>query len=172
MGNSHPNIVPYQDFPTADGYMIIAVGNDSQFAKCCNVLGKPEWGSDERFATNPQRVKHREELIAMMCAVTETRTTEAWIAAMEEAGVPCGPINSLDKVFADPQVQSRGMRIEMDHPLAGTVPLVANPIRMSESPVQYLRSPPTLGEHTDEVLGAWLSMGQEEVAALRVNRIV
>jgi crotonobetainyl-CoA:carnitine CoA-transferase CaiB-like acyl-CoA transferase len=172
MGNSHPNIVPYQDFPTADGYMIIAVGNDSQFAKCCNVLGKPEWGSDERFATNPQRVKHREELIAMMCAVTETRTTEAWIAAMEEAGVPCGPINSLDKVFADPQVQSRGMRIEMDHPLAGTVPLVANPIRMSESPVQYLRSPPTLGEHTDEVLGAWLSMGQEEVAALRGNRIV
>jgi crotonobetainyl-CoA:carnitine CoA-transferase CaiB-like acyl-CoA transferase len=172
MGNAHPNIVPYQEFPTADGYMIIAVGNDGQFANCCAALGRPEWARDERFAVNPQRVKHRDELISMIHSVTVTRTTSEWIAAMEAAGVPCGPINTLDKVFADPQVQSRGMRIEMEHPLAGTVPLVANPIRMSESPVQYRRSPPTLGEHTSDVLDSWLAMGDAEVAALRQKKIV
>jgi len=172
MGNAHPNIVPYQDFPTSDGYMIIAVGNDGQFANCCAALGRPEWARDERFATNPQRVKHRYELISMIHGVTVTKTTDEWIAAMETAGVPCGPINTLDKVFADPQVQARGMRIEMEHPLAGAVPLVANPIRMSESPVQYLRSPPTLGEHTSDVLEDWLAMGEAEVVDLRRKKIV
>ena len=172
MGNAHPSIVPYQDFPTADGYMIIAVGNDGQFANCCTALDKPEWSRDERFATNPQRVKHREELIALMRGVTVTRTTSEWIALMEKAGVPCGPINTLDKVFDDPQVQARGMRIEMPHPLAGEVPLVANPIRMSESPVQYHRPPPTLGEHTDEVLASWLALGSAELAELRSKKIV
>ena len=172
MGNAHPSIVPYQDFPTADGYMIIAVGNDGQFANLCKALGKPEWSRDERFATNPQRVKHREELIAMIHGVTVTRATSAWIAVMEEAGVPCGPINTLDKVFDDPHVQSRGMRIEMPHPLAGKVPLAANPIRMSESPVQYRRPPPTLGEHTEDVLGSWLAMGAADVADLRSKKIV
>jgi crotonobetainyl-CoA:carnitine CoA-transferase CaiB-like acyl-CoA transferase len=172
MGNAHPNIVPYQDFPTADGYMIIAIGNDSQFASFCNALGKPEWGRDERFATNPQRVKNRKELIALIRGMTVIRTTSEWIAVMEEAGVPCGPINSLDKVFDDPQVQARGMRIEMPHPLAGEVPLVANPIRMSESPVQYHRPPPMLGEHTEEVLGGWLDMSESELTDLRLKKIV
>ena len=116
MGNAHPSIVPYQDFPTADGYMIIAVGNDGQFAKCCAALGRPEWSSDERFARNPQRVKHREELIALIRGVTAGRTTGEWIAIMEAAGVPCGPVNSIDKVFEDAHVQSREMRIEMAHP--------------------------------------------------------
>jgi crotonobetainyl-CoA:carnitine CoA-transferase CaiB-like acyl-CoA transferase len=172
MGNAHPSIVPYQDFPTADGYMIIAVGNDGQFASFCRAIGRPEWAADERFATNPQRVRHRDELIASIRSVTVTRTTVEWIAAMEVAGVPCGPINSVDKVFADPQVQARGMRIEMPHPYADTVPLVANPIRMSESPVQYRRPPPTLGEHTEEVLDSWLAMGESRVAELRLKKIV
>ena len=172
MGNAHPNIVPYQEFPTADGYMIIAVGNDGQFRNFCTALGQPEWGTDERFATNPQRVKHREELIGMIHRITVGKTTSEWIARMEAAGVPCGPINTLDQVFADPQVQARGMRIELPHALAEKVPLVANPIRMSESPVQYRQAPPTLGEHTDEVLDSWLGMGQSEVADLRRNKIV
>lgn len=172
MGNAHPNIVPYQDFPTADGYMIIAVGNDHQFGSFCRAAGHADWAADERFATNPQRVKHREELIGLICGVSVSRTTGEWIAAMEAAGVPCGPINNLEQVFADPQVQARGMRIEMPHPLAGTVPLVANPIRMSASPVQYQRPPPTLGQHTEEVLGAWLALSGSDVAALRQNKIV
>ncbi len=156
MGNAHPNIVPYQDFATADGYMIVAVGNDGQFRKLCEVLGRPEWGGDERYATNPQRVRHRQELVAAIHAVTVTRATADWVARMEGAGVPCGPINTLDKVFDDPQVQARGLRIEMPHPATGSVPLVANPIRMSATPVAYDRPPPMLGEHTDEVLADWL----------------
>ncbi len=175
MGNAHPNIVPYQDFPTADGHMIIAVGNDGQFASFCRALGQPGWAADQRFASNPQRVRHREELIAGIRAVTVGRGTAAWIATMEAAGVPCGPINTLDKVFADPQVQARGLRIEMPHPLkegAEGVPLVANPIRMSETPVQYTRPPPTLGQHTDEVLQAWLELEQPEVDDLRQQKIV
>jgi crotonobetainyl-CoA:carnitine CoA-transferase CaiB-like acyl-CoA transferase len=160
MGNAHPNIVPYQDFPTADGYMIIAVGNDGQFARFCAAAGHPEWARDERFATNPQRVLHREALIRLIRGVTTGRDTADWIAAMEAAGVPCGPINTLDKVFDDPQVRARGLRIEMPHPLAGTVSLVANPIRMSASPVRYRRAPPALGEHTGEVLDEWLNEGR------------
>lgn len=167
LGNAHPNIVPYQDFPTSDGHMIVTVGNDGQFAGFCNVLGYPEWASDERFATNPQRVRHRAELIALIRAVTVTRTTEAWVGAMEGASVPCGPINTLDGVFADPQVQARGLRIEMPHPATGAVPMVANPIRLSESPVAYRRPPPMLGQHTDEVLSEWLALDARTVAALR-----
>jgi crotonobetainyl-CoA:carnitine CoA-transferase CaiB-like acyl-CoA transferase len=172
LGNAHPSIVPYQDFPTADGYMIIAVGNDGQFARLCKSLGRPEWAEDERFATNPQRVKHRDTLIALIHRVTVGRTTDEWISVMEAAGVPCGPINGLDKVFADPHVQAREMRIEMPHALAEQVPLVANPIRMSESPVQYRRAPPTLGEHTEEVLSDWLDMTPADIADLHLKKIV
>jgi len=171
MGNAHPNIVPYQEFPTADGYMIIAVGNDGQFGKLCAALDHAEWASDERFTTNPQRVKHRAELIGLLREVTSTRNTADWVAAMEGAGVPCGPINTLDRVFEDPQVQARGLRIEMPHPLAGTVPLVANPIRLSESPVAYRQAPPTLGQHTDEVLAEWLGLGADEAASLHARGI-
>jgi len=172
LGNAHPSIVPYQDFPTADGYMIIAVGNDGQFARLCKSLERAEWAEDARFATNPQRVKHRETLIALIRGVTVGRTTGEWISVMEAAGVPCGPINSLDKVFADPHVQAREMRIEMPHALVGQVPLVANPIRMSESPVQYRRAPPTLGEHTEEVLSGWLDMTSADIAGLHQRKIV
>lgn len=172
MGNAHPNIVPYQDFPTADGYMIIAVGNDSQFASLCTAFGHAEWARDARFAGNPQRVRHRDELIALLHAVTVTRTTQAWMALLEASGVPCGPINRMDQVFADPHVQSRGMRMEMSHSVAGKVPLVANPIRMSATPVEYRCAPPTLGEHTDAVLDEWLGIGAQQVAALRESNIV
>ena len=172
MGNAHPNIVPYQEFPTADGYMIVAVGNDSQFANLCKTLGKPEWSSDERFATNPQRVKYRRELIALIHGETVRRTTDEWVAAMEAAGVPCGPINTLDRVFADPHVQARGTRIEMPHPLAKDVALVANPIRLSESPVQYRNAPPTLGQHTEAVLSDWLAATAMEIDALRTKKAI
>ena len=172
MGNAHLNIVPYQEFPTSDGYMIIAVGNDGQFGKLCDTLGHAEWARDERFTTNPQRVKHRAELIDLLRGVTMTRGTADWVAAMEDAGVPCGPINTLDRVFEDPQVQARGLRIEMPHPLAGTVPLVANPIRLSGTPVEYRRAPPTLGQHTDEVLAQWLELDAAAVAALKRDQIV
>ncbi|MFL6696053.1 MAG: CaiB/BaiF CoA transferase family protein [Vitreoscilla sp.] len=158
MGNAHPNIVPYQDFPTADGDMILAVGNDGQFARFCEAAGKAAWASDERFATNAARVKHRTELVTLLRQTTVMRTTQEWIAALESAGVPCGPINRLDQVFADPQVIARGLRIELPHAVAGTVPGVANPIRLSASPVAYDRGPPVLGEHTTQVLKQWLGV--------------
>ena len=157
LGNAHPNIVPYQDFPTADGDFILTVGNDGQFRKFCEVAGHPEWSADARFATNSARVANRAELVPLIRQVTVFRTTAEWIAALELAGVPCGPINDLAQVFADPQVQARGTRIRMAHPLAGEVDLVANPIRLSRTPVDYRRPPPLLGEHNSEVLTDWLS---------------
>ncbi|WP_341914909.1 CaiB/BaiF CoA-transferase family protein [Polaromonas sp. YR568] len=158
MGNAHPNIVPYQDFPTADGDIILAVGNDEQFAKFCKVADHPEWSVDERFSTNAQRVANRAVLVPLLRQATVMRTSADWITALEAAGVPCGPINRIDEVFADPQVQSRGLHINMPHTLAGSVPLVANPIRLSGSPVAYQRPPPMLGEHTAEVLAQWLGV--------------
>ena len=157
LGNAHPNIVPYQDFPTADGDFILTVGNDGQFRKFCEVAGHPEWATDPRFVSNAARVANRAELIPLIRQVTVFRTTAEWIAALEQASVPCGPINDLAQVFADPQVQARGTRIRMAHPLAGEVDLVANPIRLSRTPVDYRRPPPLLGEHNAEVLADWLS---------------
>ena len=168
MGNAHPAIVPYQDFPTADGDMILAIGNDGQFAKFCAVACHAEWASDERFATNPQRVKHRAVLIPLLRQATVMRPTQDWIAALEDAGVPCGPINRLDEVFADPHVQARGVRIEM----TGKVPLVANPMRFSETPVRYEKAPPALGQHSDEVLGEWLALNDDEISGLRAQGIL
>jgi len=172
MGNAHPNIVPYQDFPTADGYMIIAVGNDSQFASLCEAIDRPQWARDARFRTNPQRVKHRDELVESLRGITLTRATAQWVSMLEARGVPCGPINRMDQVFADPQVQARAMRLEMSHPVAGKVPFVANPIRMSETPVQYRHAPPTLGEHTEAVLGEWLALDAPQLAALHDRGVV
>jgi crotonobetainyl-CoA:carnitine CoA-transferase CaiB-like acyl-CoA transferase len=156
MGNAHPNIVPYQDFPTADGDMILAIGNDGQFARFCEIAGHAEWARDERFATNPARVAHRATLIPLLRQATVMRTTRQWIESLEAAAVPCGPINRLDEVFADPQVVARGLRIDLPHPLAGKVPLVANPVRFSASPVDHGRPPPLRGQHTDEVVAEWL----------------
>jgi crotonobetainyl-CoA:carnitine CoA-transferase CaiB-like acyl-CoA transferase len=158
MGNAHPNIVPYPDVPTAAGDMILAVGNDVQFAKFCEIAGRTDWPRDGRFATNAGRVEHRAALIPLVRQATVMRTTREWIAALEPVGVPCGPINRLDEVFADPQVIARGLRLDLPHAAAGSVPGVANPIRMSASPVAYDRAPPMLGEHTAEVLAEWLGI--------------
>ncbi|MDO9404615.1 MAG: CaiB/BaiF CoA-transferase family protein [Polaromonas sp.] len=157
MGNAHPNIVPYQAFPTADGDIILAIGNDGQFARFCAVAGHAEWSTDPRFSSNAQRVANRAVLVPLLRQATVMRTSADWIAALETAGVPCGPVNRIDEVFADPQVKARGLHIDMPHALAGSVPLVANPIRLSGSPVAYQRPPPLLGEHTDEVLAQWLA---------------
>ncbi len=166
LGNSHPNVVPYQDFPTADGDMILAVGNDSQFEKLCQAIGRPEWARDPRFATNAARVAHRNELIPALRQATVMRTTAEWIELLERMGVPCGPINNVAQVFDDPQVRARGMKIELPHPLAGQVPLVASPIRLSATPVQYRSAPPTLGQHTREVLSELLEMDEQTIAQL------
>lgn len=172
MGNAHPNIVPYQDFPTADGAMIIAVGNDGQFAALCKVLGHPEWAKDERFATNTLRVKHRETIIGLLSSVTATRPTSDWVKVCEGVGVPCGPINDLKAVFDDPHVQARKLKIEMPHPTAGTMPLVGSPIRMSATPVEYRLPPPLLGQHTLAVLEDVLGLSRDEIATLADRKIV
>ncbi len=166
MGNAHPNTVPYQDFPTADGHMILAIGNDSQFAKFCNAAGQPSWAQDERFATNAARVTHRQTLIPLMCEVTRTRSTQTWVSTLENLGVPCGPINTVDQVYQDPQVQARDLKFEMQHPRAGAIPLIANPIRMSQTPVQYRHVPPAIGQHTQEVLSQVLGLSADELTAL------
>ena len=157
LGNAHPTIVPYQDFPTADGDMILAIGNDGQFTRFCEAAGHPEWSADARFATNPQRVLHRSTLIPLLRQATVMRPTAEWIALLESLAVPCGPINRIDAVFDDPQVQARSLRIEMPHAQAGHVALVANPIRLSDTPVSYRHAPPILGAHTEEVLAEWLA---------------
>ncbi|MBN9420971.1 MAG: CoA transferase [Candidatus Accumulibacter sp. 66-26] len=171
MGNAHPNIVPYQDFPTADGDMILAIGNDGQFARFCEIAGHPEWATDERFANNAARVRHRKELIPLLRRTTVLRTTAAWIAALENAAVPCGPINDLAGVFADPQVQARGLRVDLPHAAGGVAPQVSNPIRLSATPVAYRTAPPTLGADTDAVLRA-LGRSDAEIAALHKEGIV
>ncbi|MCY1416624.1 Acetyl-CoA:oxalate CoA-transferase [compost metagenome] len=172
LGNAHPNIVPYQDFPTADGDFILTVGNDSQFRKFCEVAGHREWADDPRFSTNKARVAHRAELIPMIRQVTVFKTTAEWVSALEAVGVPCGPINDLAAVFADPQVQARGLRVELEHPLAGVVPQVASPLRLSETPVEYRMPPPLLGEHTQEVLQRVLGLAAEQVEALRKADVI
>jgi len=152
VGNAHQNVVPYQVFKTADGFMILAVGNDSQFRAFTKVAGKAQWATDERFATNSVRIINRQLLIPMVEELMLTRTRDEWIAALEPVGVPCGPIQSIDQVFDHPQVKSRELWREIPHPLAGTSPTTASPIRYSETPVQYRRAAPMLGEHTEEIL--------------------
>jgi crotonobetainyl-CoA:carnitine CoA-transferase CaiB-like acyl-CoA transferase len=167
LGNAHPNIVPYQDFPTADGDFILTVGNDSQFRKFAEVAGHPQWTDDPRFSTNKQRVAHRAELIPLIRQATVFKTTAEWVAALEVAGVPCGPINDVAQVFADPQVRFRGLKVELPHALGGSVPQVASPIRLSATPVEYRRAPPLLGEHTLEVLTGVLGLSDTDVITLR-----
>ncbi len=172
LGNAHPNIVPYQAFKTADGFMILAVGNDAQFRRFCELSGKPELAEDERFKQNSSRVKHREELVPQVAEIMLTRTTDAWLKELNQRGIPCGPINNLDQVFADPQVQHRGMRQTLNHPSAGTVSSVGNPIKLSSTPVEYDRAPPVLGQDTEEVLTALLGIEAEEISRLRDDGIV
>jgi len=161
-GNAHPSIVPYQDFPTQDGWMMLAVGNDGQFAHFCNCVGHPGWSADARFATNPQRVANRKLLVEMITAVTKTRGTREWITALEAAGVACGPINDIAGVFADPQVMARQLSVA----ISPTVPGIASPLRLSDAPVDYRLPPPALGAHTREVLREVLSLSDAQVDAL------
>ncbi|POD66403.1 CoA transferase [Pseudomonas syringae group genomosp. 3] len=172
LGNAHPNIVPYQSFPTADGDLILTVGNDSQFRKFAEVAGQSQWADDPRFLTNTLRVAHRAELIPLIRQVTVFKATAQWVAVLEAVGVPCAPVNDLVKVFADPQVVARGLAIELPHALGGKVPQVASPIRLSETPVEYRRAPPMLGEHTAVVLEELLGLGGDEVASLRAAGVL
>jgi formyl-CoA transferase len=171
-GNAHQNIVPYQVFACADGHLILAVGNDAQFARFCEIAGKTEWARDPRFAANAERVKRRDVLVPLIEAVMHSRTQGEWLAALEAVGVPCGPINRLDQVFADPQVRARGMRFDLPHRLSGTVPQVGNPLHFSATPVAYTQAPPLLGEHTSAVLSQRLGLSAESLADLAARGVV
>jgi crotonobetainyl-CoA:carnitine CoA-transferase CaiB-like acyl-CoA transferase len=172
IGNGHATVVPYQSFPTADGHVIIAVGNDSQFGRLVAELGHPEWASDERFATPGARVVNRDLLIPLIIAETSKRSMADLIAAMEKRGVPCGPINTVDKVFNDPHVQARQLRRDVPHTQQGSVPSVASPLRLSDSPVSYEHGPPLLGEHTDQVLEQHLGLDAARLADLRKRGVI
>ena len=172
LGNAHPNIVPYQDFPSADGNFILAVGNDGQFRKFCEVAGIPELADDPRFASNQARVANRGELIPRLRQATVFKSTAQWIELLEAAGVPCGPINDLHQVFADPQVQSRGLRFELANALGSHTPQVASPLRLSATPVTYRLAPPLLGQHTEALLQSRLGMSLAQIMALRAAGVV
>ena len=168
MGNAHVNIVPYQVFevaPTTHGerdFLIVAVGNDSQYAKFCECLGQPSWATDVRFVRNQDRVRHRDVLIPMLSSVLTTHGKKHWLGLLEAAKVPCGPINNLAEVFADPHVQERGMVQQWQHPLKAGLSLVASPIKMSETPVRQDLPPPMLGQHTQQVLSEWLGQAAKD----------
>ena len=170
-GNAHQNIVPYQVFEVADGHVILAVGNDAQFERFCKVAGCPELAQDERYARNAGRVRHRAMLTPLLADCMHQRSRADWLAALDAAKVPCGPINNLAEVFADPQVQHRSMQTSMPHPHHDALPLVASPMKLSATPVQLRRAPPLLGQHTDEVL-AELGVTADERSALRAQGVV
>ena len=172
MGNAHPNTVPYQDFPTADGFMILAIGNDGQFGNFCRAVDRGAWTDDARFRTNADRIANRATLIGLIREITATRTTADWIALFERVGVPCGPINTIAEVFEDPQVRARGTQIRMTHPAGGEIPLVASPLRLSQTPVQYRRAPPQLGQDTGTVLADWLGLSAGTISELKERGIV
>ncbi|PQA77314.1 CaiB/BaiF CoA-transferase family protein [Rhodoferax sp. TS-BS-61-7] len=178
MGNAHPSLVPYQDFPTADGAMLLAIGNDGQFARFSAAAGHPEWAQDPRFGTNTERVAHRATLIPILREVTRWRTTAEWITLLEDKAVPCGPINTVDQAFADAQVQARGLvQKQALAPVATaqtaieSIATVASPLRLGDAPVQLRHAPPALGEHTDDVL-AGLGLDAAAIAALRAAKVV
>jgi formyl-CoA transferase len=171
-GNAHPNIVPYQTFATSDGHIIVAVGNDGQYRRFVEVGGRPDLAADERFATNPMRVRHRDTLVPLLAEMVKTKSKQQWIDALEAAGVPCGPINNLDEVFENPQVQARGLRMDLPHPTGGAVKLVGSPMKMSATPPTYDMPPPLLGEHTEVVLKNLLGESEEAIAALRGKGII
>jgi crotonobetainyl-CoA:carnitine CoA-transferase CaiB-like acyl-CoA transferase len=172
MGTAHPNIVPYQVFDGADGKFVLAVGNDGQFAKLCGVIERPDLPQNLLFKTNVDRVRNREELIPLLAAAFLPLPVAYWIKRLLAVGVPCGPINDLRQVFDDPQVQARDMRREMLHPRAGVMPILANPIRFSETPPSYGRVPPALGEHTRSVLADELGLGDAEIETLARDGII
>jgi crotonobetainyl-CoA:carnitine CoA-transferase CaiB-like acyl-CoA transferase len=172
IGNAHPNIVPYQPFRTRDGDVILACGNDNLFNKFCEAAGCRHLAQDPRFATNSRRVENRETITRLLAEIFSRRTTREWCEALDAAGVPNGPINNLKQVFEEPQVIARGMRIELDHALAGKIPLIASPMKFSGTPLEHKLPPPTLGQHTEEVLRGLLGMNDAEIARLHASGVI
>jgi crotonobetainyl-CoA:carnitine CoA-transferase CaiB-like acyl-CoA transferase len=171
LGNAHPNVVPYQDFPTADGAIILAIGNDAQFRNFCAVAGAPALADDPRFDSNSRRVEHRAALLPLLREITRQQPTTAWLEALEKAGVPCGPINDIAGVFSDPHVLARGLRRDLPHH-RGTAPTVASPIRLSATPVEYRSAPPMLGQHTQEILQDVLELDEHDIARLQRDGVI
>ncbi|MFH5250260.1 CaiB/BaiF CoA transferase family protein [Burkholderia semiarida] len=171
-GNAHPNIVPYQTFQTRDGWIIVAVGNDGQFRKFVEAGGRPELADDERFATNPSRVRHRDTLVPILAEMVKARDKADWIGALEAAGVPCGPINDLGEVFDNEQVVARGIQVSLPHPCGADVKLVRNPIRMSATPPDARTAPPLLGAQTEDVLRDMLGYDDVRIAALKAKQAI
>lgn len=171
-GNAHPNIVPYQTFATSDGHIIVAAGNDGQYKKFVAAGGEEQLATDERFCTNPARVANREVLIPLLADMVKRKSRQEWIALLEDAGVPCGPINRLDDVFNDPQVKARGMQITLPHPSAGSVKLVGSPMKLSATPPDYQSPPPLLGQHTDQILKSVLGYDDEQLSQLKQRGII
>jgi crotonobetainyl-CoA:carnitine CoA-transferase CaiB-like acyl-CoA transferase len=172
MGNHHPNIVPYQVFETADGHIMLTIGNDPAFARFCNSFGLEHMPPDPRFATNAARVGNRALVVAAMVPVLRRQSTAWWVERLEDLQIACGPINRLADVFADPQMIARNNVVELDHASGAKVKMIANPVRLSETPADYRRAPPLLGQHTDEVLADWLGLDEAALAALRRDGIV
>jgi crotonobetainyl-CoA:carnitine CoA-transferase CaiB-like acyl-CoA transferase len=171
-GNGHPNLVPYQSFQASDGYFAFAAGNDSQWKRFCARVGKAEWADDPLFATNRARVENRDAVVEQLKDLFRTRPVQAWMELCESIGIPSAPINRMDGVFADPQVAARGMRTEVDHPTAGRVPMIGSPLCIPTSPTHVFRAPPTLGQHTQDVLVNVLGFTSEEVSAWREAGVV
>ncbi len=172
IGNLHPNIVPYQPFRTQDGSVILACGNDNLYRKFCEAAGRPELADDPRFATNGARVENRAEMTQLLSQVFAQRRTREWVELLDAAGVANGPINDVAQVFKEPQVRARGVKIELEHPLAGKLPLVASPMRFSGTPLEHNLAPPVLGQHTDEILREMLKLGEPEIARLRADGVI
>ena len=174
LGNEHPNIVPYKVFATSNGHVILAVGNNRQFDDWCTVASADDLKSDPRYASNPLRIANRETLYDIMPDFMKRKTTEEWLAELGELKVPCSPVNNIEQVFEDPHVKYRGMRIEMDHPTAGSgkVPLIGNPVKMSSTPPQYRLAPPTLGQHSDEVLRELLGFNEKQIQKLKNEKTI
>ena len=173
LGNAHANIVPYQVFATSDGHIILAVGNDVQFRKFCEFAGRPEIAADPRFQNNPGRLKNQDVLVPMLREVISAKSRDHWLKGLETLGVPCGPVNNIDQVFADPQVLARGMKIALEHEPAGVrLPMIGSPIKMSATPPSYRRAPPVCGQHTDEVLSEMLGLSPAEIEQLRGRGVV
>jgi formyl-CoA transferase len=171
-GNAHPNIVPYEPFPTSDGWIAVGVGNDRQWQRLCTLADWDDLAADERFMTNPQRVEHRDTLVPILQEKFQARTSGEWHAALLEAGIPCSPINSIDQVFSDPQVLARQMLVDLPHPTAGGIKLAGSPLKLSRTPARIEEPPPLLGQHTEEVLRAYLDFSPADLARLRDEGVI
>jgi glutaryl-CoA transferase len=171
-GNAHPTIVPYQSFQTADSFLVLGAASESIWKRLCPALGRADLADDPRFAKNTDRVKNRQELIAILSELFTKRTTADWVAALNQADVPCAPVQTIDQVFAAPQVRHRNMVVEVEHPTAGTVKLAGIPVKFSATPAAVRLPPPLLGEHNESVLSSWLGMNSEEIAQLKKKSVI